>query len=95
MTVNALRKSSSDDEVISHSKGLIKAWKKFVPEDTKKPDKPKEDSREREERKSDKSKSSGSSRPSFSGDEVRSRCRELLLGAIKGEELPEGIDVEK
>jgi transcription elongation factor S-II len=32
MTVNALRKSSSDDEVISHSKGLIKAWKKFVPD---------------------------------------------------------------
>jgi len=31
MTVNALRKSSSDDEVISKSKGLIKAWKKFVP----------------------------------------------------------------
>jgi len=96
MTVNNLRKSSKDDEIITVAKSLIKTWKKFVPEDTKKPDKPKEDSREREERKSDKSKSSsGSSRPSFSGDEVRSRCRELLLGAIKGEELPEGIDVEK
>jgi len=32
MTVNALRKSSSDSEVISQAKSLIKAWKKFVPE---------------------------------------------------------------
>merc|ERR1711884_328035 len=31
MTVNALRKSSSDSEVISQAKSLIKAWKKFVP----------------------------------------------------------------
>jgi transcription elongation factor S-II len=30
MTVNALRKSSSDDEVISLSKTLIKNWKKFL-----------------------------------------------------------------
>ena len=31
MTVNALRKASSDEEVISTSKQLIKNWKKFVP----------------------------------------------------------------
>lgn len=30
MTVNTLRKSSSDDEVISLSKSLIKSWKKFL-----------------------------------------------------------------
>lgn len=30
MTVNALRKSSSDEEVISLSKTLIKHWKKFL-----------------------------------------------------------------
>lgn len=30
MTVNALRKSSSDEEVISLSKTLIKNWKKFL-----------------------------------------------------------------
>lgn len=30
MTVNALRKSSKDDEVISLSKTLIKNWKKFL-----------------------------------------------------------------
>ncbi|XP_054719081.1 transcription elongation factor S-II-like [Uloborus diversus] len=32
MTVNSLRKSSSDDEVITLSKSLIKAWKKLLPE---------------------------------------------------------------
>ena len=31
MTVNALRKASSDEEVISTAKQLIKNWKKFVP----------------------------------------------------------------
>lgn len=30
MTVNALRKSSSDEEVITLSKTLIKNWKKFL-----------------------------------------------------------------
>ncbi|XP_071448973.1 transcription elongation factor S-II [Hetaerina americana] len=30
MTVNAIRKSSSDDEVIALSKKLIKNWKKFI-----------------------------------------------------------------
>ena len=72
MTVNNLRKSSNDEEMITVAKTLIKTWKKFVPEnDTKKPA-VKEDSREREqERKSEKqSKSVASSRPSFSGDEV-------------------------
>ncbi|KAF4520473.1 hypothetical protein B566_EDAN004724 [Ephemera danica] len=32
MTVNGLRKSSSDEEVISLAKSLIKSWKKFLPE---------------------------------------------------------------
>ena len=82
--------------MITVAKTLIKTWKKFVPEnDTKKPA-VKEDSREREEKKSEKqSKSVASSRPSFSGDEVRSRCRDLLLSAIKGSETPEGIDDDK
>ncbi|XP_065332142.1 transcription elongation factor S-II [Cloeon dipterum] len=30
MTVNSLRKSSSDDDVISMAKSLIKSWKKFL-----------------------------------------------------------------
>ena len=95
MTVNNLRKSSNDEEMITVAKSLIKTWKKFVPEsDSKKP--AKEDSREREEKRNEKqSKNVVSSRPSFSGDEVRSRCRDLLLSAIKGSETPEGIDDDK
>ncbi|GBM65524.1 hypothetical protein AVEN_83376-1, partial [Araneus ventricosus] len=31
MTVNSLRKSSTDDEVITLSKSLIKSWKKLLP----------------------------------------------------------------
>jgi len=95
MTVNNLRKSSNDEEMITVAKTLIKTWKKFVPEnDTKKP--VKEDTREREEKKAEKqSKSAPSLRPSFSGDEMRSRCRDLLLSAIKGSEMPEGIDDDK
>ena len=30
-----------------------------------------------------------------SGDEVRSRCRDLLLNAIKGDSTPEGIEIDK
>lgn len=32
MSVNALRKSSTDDDVNSLAKSLIKAWKKFLPQ---------------------------------------------------------------
>ena len=68
MTVNNLRKSSKDEEIITVAKSLIKTWKKFVPEnDSKKAEKAKDEPRE--ERKPDKSKSSSSSsRPSFSGN---------------------------
>ena len=85
MTVNNLRKSSNDEEMITVAKTLIKTWKKFVPEnDTKKPA-VKEDSREREEKKSEKqSKSVASSRPSFSGDEVRSRWGQRVVRGCGG-----------
>jgi len=95
MTVNNLRKSSKDDEIITVAKSLIKTWKKFVPEDNKKPEKAKEEKEERREEREAEKKSSSSFRPTFSGDEVRSRCRELLLNSIKGEDMPEGIDQEK
>jgi len=36
MTVNALRKSSKDEEIITLAKSLIKTWKKFVPDGDKK-----------------------------------------------------------
>merc|ERR1712098_637225 len=47
MTVNNLRKSSKDDEIITVAKSLIKTWKKFVPEnDSKKAEKAKDEPRE-------------------------------------------------
>jgi len=88
MTVNALRKSSTDEETITVAKSLIKSWKKLVPENEEK----KKEKEKKEERASAEKKESKSyPKPGFSGDEVRSRCRELLLGAIRGVgDLPEG-----
>ena len=64
MTVNNLRKSSKDDEIITVAKSLIKTWKKFVPEEKKPESKAREEVRE--ERKVEE-KSKTNSRPSFSG----------------------------
>lgn len=93
MTVNALRKSSKDEEIIAVAKSLIKTWKKFVPDsgssEKKQETKPKETPREEKNNKRDEERNKSNS---FSGDEVRSRCRTLLLTAIKGDAgLPEGI----
>jgi len=99
MTVNALRKSSSDNEVISQAKSLIKTWKKFVPENGDKKDKKEKDG------KSDNGKegngvSSGPKKigdkalpqaASATTDDVRLSCRSMLAKALRGEgELPEG-----
>jgi len=94
MTVNALRKSSKDEETVTVAKSLIKTWKKFVPDSgDKKPEKPKEE--HREEKKVEKQPAAHKNHrgESFSGDEVRSRCRDLLLSAIKGDGvMPEGVE---
>lgn len=98
MTVNALRKSSKDDEVISLSKTLIKNWKKFLSGPTsntpskesstssasknKSKDSSKSDKRDSEE----KDRKIQSSFPaSNTTDAVRIKCRELLLAALKVE----------
>ena len=65
MTVNNLRKTSKDDEIITVAKSLIKTWKKFVSEGEKKPES-KAREEVREERKMEE-KSKSNSRPSFSG----------------------------
>jgi len=102
MTVNALRKSSSDDEVISKSKGLIKAWKKFVPDNNadKKEKSSKDEANGKSDSHSDKKSSSEKKasektfeqkRASATGDEIRLSCRKLLTTALRGEgDLPEG-----
>jgi len=101
MTVNALRKSSSDDEVISHSKGLIKAWKKFVPDNNadKKEKSSNQDTNGKNNSHADKNSSEKKAvektfeqkKASATGDEIRLSCRRLLATALRGEgELPEG-----
>jgi len=53
MTVNALRKSSQDEDVITLAKNLIKAWKKFLPDNSS------TSSGNSEKEKKDKRKSEG------------------------------------
>ena len=95
MTVNALRKSSSDSEVISQAKSLIKAWKKFVPENAKED---KDKGHDNTNGKSDKShhhseKKSSHDRPpvqqraSATADDVRLGCRRLLASALTGKDF--------
>jgi len=93
MTVNALRKSNNaEEETVTLAKSLIKSWKKLVPEANDKKEEKKKEEKSVEKKETPKVISS---RPGFSGDEVRSRCRDLLLSAIKGEGgLPEGTSEE-
>ncbi|XP_045470366.1 transcription elongation factor S-II [Harmonia axyridis] len=97
MTVNALRKSSKDEEVISLSKTLIKNWKKFLSSSTpskqssssssSKPKKEKEKKSSKDEKESPKEKKIMSQFPPASThvttDAVRLKCREMLAGAIR------------
>ncbi|XP_050516816.1 transcription elongation factor S-II [Diabrotica virgifera virgifera] len=96
MTVNALRKSSKDDEVISLSKTLIKNWKKFISgtnsneksssSSSNKPKKEKEEKPSREEKDRDKDKGNLPKQfPASSNttDSVRLKCREMLTAAIR------------
>jgi len=87
MTVNALRKSSKDEEIITLAKSLIKTWKKFVPDGDKK-EKVKEESKKEPAQE----KTPVPTKSTITGDQVRMSCRNLLLGAIKGDgTMPEGI----
>ncbi|PSN41752.1 Transcription elongation factor S-II [Blattella germanica] len=105
MTVNALRKSSSDDEVISLSKTLIKNWKKFLSgpntpsgkdsaSSSKKPKEKEEKIKDNENKDKEKEKKMQTTFPPASSnttDAVRLKCRELLTTAVRGDgEVPEG-----
>lgn len=93
MTVNALRKSSKDEEVISLAKTLIKNWKKFISgsnakesssSSSQKPHKKeKEEKKEEKEREKDKKLPTQFPPPSTNTtDAVRLKCREMLAAAI-------------
>lgn len=92
MTVNALRKSSKDDEVISLSKTLIKNWKKFLSGSNKesggsssKPSKKERDDKTKDEKDRDKDRKAQLQFPPASSnttDAVRLKCREMLAAAL-------------
>lgn len=91
MTVNALRKSSKDEEVISLAKTLIKNWKKFISGSnakesggsSSKPKKEKEEKREEKEREKEKKLPTQFPPPSSNTtDAVRLKCREMLAAAL-------------
>merc|ERR1719383_1559912 len=54
MTVNALRKSSQDEETVTLAKSLIKSWKKLVPENSDKKEERKEKEEEKKEERKEK-----------------------------------------
>ncbi|XP_040185649.1 transcription elongation factor A protein 2 isoform X1 [Rana temporaria] len=94
MSVNALRKQSNEEEVITLSKTLIKSWKKLL------------DSADQKGKEKDQSSSSSSKEPSLpkkpespktpttpkmtrfpplpvTSDSVRTKCREMLTAALQ------------
>lgn len=99
MTVNALRKSSKDDEVISLSKTLIKNWKKFLSpasnnsKDSSSSSSKKSSSKDKDNKRNNDKDSDGSDKDSRkmqtsfpasnTTDAIRIKCREMLLGALK------------
>ena len=92
--VNALRKSTTDSEVISQAKSLIKMWKKFVPENGDKKDKKDKDASQDGKGKVDNDKNSSTPKKigdkplppkaSQTTDDVRLSCRKLLATALRG-----------
>ncbi|XP_070824849.1 transcription elongation factor A protein 2 [Chaetodon trifascialis] len=111
MSVNAVRKQSSDEEVQTLAKALIKSWKKLLDGSSEK----KKDGSP--ERSSSTSKDSGSSEksskesptnptlpprvtsfppPPVTADNVRTKCRELLVVALQTDDdhLTIGVDCE-
>lgn len=106
MTVNALRKSSKDDEVISLSKTLIKNWKKFLSGSNTKESSSssskssKKEGKEekkpvKEEKERDKERKLPASFPPVSSnttDSVRLKCREMLAAAISTDSKSEDFE---
>ncbi|KAI5705441.1 hypothetical protein M8J76_001237 [Diaphorina citri] len=88
MTVNNLRKSSKDDEVINLAKTLIKNWKKFIPPPgiSNNKDSSSKKKEAKEEKKEDKKPSVTQYPPQKSHnltDSVRLKCREMLQNSIQ------------
>ncbi|XP_059173549.1 transcription elongation factor S-II-like [Physella acuta] len=106
MTVNNLRKASSNDEVVTLAKTLIKNWKKLLPAESpsglsrstsrSSGDASSQRMDETSNDGTDEGKSQGEkdsliqSKTHNTTDAVRIKCRDLLLAALKVSEIPEG-----
>lgn len=77
MTVNALRKTSQDEDVITLAKTLIKAWKKFLPDNSGS-----SSSANSEKEKKDKRKSEGSGQAT-NGKNVEKDKKECENSSLK------------
>ncbi|KAH6922529.1 hypothetical protein HPB50_015271 [Hyalomma asiaticum] len=101
MTVNSLRKSSNDEEVITLAKVLIKSWKKLLSGTPSSKEAPAKEP-EPKPSASAKQTAAAAGRPnakqtSFPADTtnaVRLKCRELLSSALKCEDMPEGCNTD-
>uniref|UniRef100_A0A0B7A4L6 TFIIS N-terminal domain-containing protein n=1 Tax=Arion vulgaris TaxID=1028688 RepID=A0A0B7A4L6_9EUPU len=105
MVVNNLRKASSNDEVVTLAKTLIKNWKKLLPADSpgglsrsssrSSGDGSSQRMDETSNDGTDEGKGEGDKTVSASTshnttDAVRIKCRELMSTALKSSEIPEG-----
>ena len=102
MTVNNLRKSISDEEIISIAKGLIKHWKKLLDKNDKdangngtnsgsKPN----DSVQKKPIKQESKPLPKQSVPANTSDDVRLKCREMISNALKVELPAESSDLNE
>lgn len=90
MTVNNFRKASTNEDVISLSKNLIKIWKKLLPDNNAKSDKKDKSSKngdsmdtEEGEKKGEEMERRQSTSATSTHDPIRLKCRELISGALK------------
>ncbi|XP_037093087.1 transcription elongation factor S-II-like isoform X2 [Pollicipes pollicipes] len=105
MTVNSLRKSSKDEQIITLAKSLIKGWKKLLtpPADAKKASSggggggggggETSASRDVEMPAAAPEKEAVARFPPAApptGDAVRLKCREMLYNALRGDSVPDG-----
>ncbi|XP_071116977.1 transcription elongation factor S-II-like [Haliotis cracherodii] len=108
MIVNNFRKATSNDEVVSLAKTLIKNWKKLLPETNQGSDKKSnissatkmdessndgfDNSQSSQSSTSLRESSSSGSGLNYTNDPVRLKCRELLQNALKLPENTEGME---
>lgn len=92
MSVNNLRKKTSNDEVITLAKSLIKGWKKLLPSDNKNNGtstaKEETDGKKGVTQDEDTRKDEGTGRPANTStvageDTVRAKCKTMLANALK------------